>query len=178
MPATRNIDRVLSCVALAVAAATATCAAAADPAARLYFIRGMDRSDGMSVRIDPGAGTLRVTSDQFDARKCVDTTAALCFESGYMDFASPPAAGAETWVAGGETFVAAGTCRARLGSERITALRIVSEQRYGRFEFYYDATGNRLLGWRLDYAGLDGRPAHDVWMLEGVRRCRPVASED
>jgi hypothetical protein len=146
--------------------------------ARLYFLGGVDRNDGMSVSIDLGAGTLRVTSDQFDARKCADATAALCFESGYMDFASPPPAGAETWSAGGETFVAAGTCRARLGSERITALRIVSEQRYGRFEFYYDAAGNRLLGWRLDYVGLDGRPAHDVWMLKGVRRCRSVASED
>ncbi len=176
MPATRNIDRVLSCVALAVAAAAATCVAAADPAARLYFIRGMDRGDGMSVSIDPGAGTLRVTSDQFDAKKCADTRAALCFESGYMDFASPPADSAGTWTAGGETFSAAGTCRARVGGERITAMRIVSEQRHGRFEFYYDRAGDRLLGWRLDHVGLDGRPAQDLWMLKGVRRCRAIGS--
>lgn len=174
MSAARNLDRVPRCVALAVALATSS--AAADPAARLYFIRGTDRGDGMSVHLDPDAGVLRVTSDRFDARKCADTTSGLCFESGYMDFASPPAAGAETWSAGGETFVAAGTCRARVGGEQITALRIVSEQRYGRFEFYYDATGDRLLGWRLDHTGVDGRRAHDLWMLKGVPRCRPTKS--
>lgn len=170
MSAARNLDRVLCCVALALA----TSSVAADSPARLYFVGGADRGDGMSVHLDPDAGVLRVTSDRFDAARCAGTSSGLCFESGYMDFAAPPAAGAETWAGGGETFVAAGTCRARVDGERITALRIVSEQRYGRFEFYYDAAGGRLLGWRLDHVGLDGRPAHDVWMLKGVRRCRSV----
>jgi hypothetical protein len=157
---------------LLIAAVLPASAAAAERSYWRYVLNGLDRGDGMNVAIDLDNGYLLITSDHFDANRCVHVPAALCFESGYMDFASPPAVGAETWGAGGETFVAAGTCRARLGSERITALRIVSEQRYGRFEFYYDVTGDRLLGWRLDYAGLDGRPAHDVWMLKGVRRCR------
>lgn len=139
-----------------------------------YFIGGVDRGDAMSVDINIEAGYLLMLSELFDANRCVDVSSALCFESGYMDFASPPPGSAEVWAAGGETFTAAGTCRARVGGEQITALRIVSEQHQGRFEFYYDATGNRLLGWRVDYTLINGRLAHDVWMLKGVRRCRSV----
>lgn len=149
-------------------------AAAAERSFWRYVLNGIDRSDGMSVGIDLDNSYLLITSDRFDANRCAQTAAGLCFESGYMDFASPPPGSAETWTTGGETFIATGTCRARVGGERVTALRIASGQRYGRFEFYYDATGDRLLGWRVDYTDQDGRPAHDLWMLEGVRRCRPV----
>jgi hypothetical protein len=168
------LSRIPISLLLMAAVLSTSAAAAAERSYWRYVLNGLDRGDGMSVAIDLDNGYLLITSDHFDANRCVDVPAALCFESGYMDFASPPSAGAETWSAGGETFVAAGTCRARVDGERITALRIVSEQRYGRFEFYYDAAENRLLGWRLDHVGLDGRPAHDVWMLKGVRRCRPV----
>jgi hypothetical protein len=172
------LSRISISLLLMAAVLSTSAAAAAERSYWRYVLNGLDRGDGMSVAIDLDNGYLLITSDHFDANRCVDVPAALCFESGYMDFASPPPGGAETWAGGGETFTAAGTCRARLGSERITALRIVSEQHQGRFEFYYDATGNRLLGWRVDYTLIDGRPAHDVWMLKGVRRCRPVASED
>ncbi len=132
----------------------------------------------MSVHIDLHAGTLRVNSDQFDATRCAEARSALCFESGYMDFASPPPDGADRWVAAGRSFAVAGACRARVGGAQVAAMRIVSEQRHGRFEFYYDPVGERLLGWRLDYTGIDGRPAHDLWMLKGVRRCRPIRPAD
>lgn len=142
------------------------------PASRLYFLDGVDRGDGMTTDLAPDAGFLRVTSDRFDAGACADSEAALCFQSDYMVFSTPRPAGAKSWKSDGHAFADAGQCAVKAGRSRIPVRRIMSDQHYGRFEFYYDAAGNRLLGWSLSYKDEDGHPARDVWMLKGYSGCR------
>lgn len=145
--------------------------AAAGGGSYRYYPGGVDRQDGMSVNIDLQLGSLLITSDQFDAMACADQGQGPCFASDYMRFAPPPAAGAAQWRAHEADFAIVGTCTAKLAGVRVQATRIVSEQNDLRFEFYFDPAGKRLLGWRVDYRDHENKPAHDVWMMRGVRRC-------
>jgi hypothetical protein len=149
-------------------------AEAAGLGSSLYFLNGVDRHDGMSTDIDLDAGHLRIISDRFDATSCATTSVSLCFETDYMKFSAPPSGSAETWRLGGSDFVAAGLCLARSRGTRIAVSRIVSNQRHGRFEFYFDSSKNQLLGWRSDYTDVDGRLVHDLWMRKGFSKCRPM----
>jgi hypothetical protein len=148
--------------------------AAAGGGSHRYYPGGVDRQDGMSVNIDLQLGSLLITSDQFDATACADQGQGLCFASDYMRFVPPPAAGAAQWRAHEADFAIVGTCTAKLAGARVQATRIVSEQNDLRFEFYFDPAGKRLLGWRVDYRDENGKPSHDLWMTNGMRRCKPV----
>ena len=159
---------VAGCLAWSLAACATT---VVDPSLHRYFPGGVDRGDAMLAALDLENETLLIASDLLSVTRCSLDGAAICFASDYMHFASPPGE-AVSWSVGGWGFHATGDCPMRIAGERTTAMRIVSTQKYGRFAFYYDRVAGRLLGWRLDYADLDGKPAHDVWMLKGLRYAR------
>lgn len=141
---------------------------------QLYFIRGLDRGDGMTVNINLQAGYLLITSDLFDAIPCAEAGGRLCFSSGYMSFAAPPEDGVAQWSELGYQFVATGACTVSIARTRVQATRIVSQQNNIRFEFYFDTAAQRLLGWRADHRDHENKPAHDLWMAKGLKRCKPL----
>lgn len=136
----------------------------------MYYLDGLNRGDGMSSSIDLESGHMRVTSTLFDANACSDGR--LCFTSQYMTFAAPPTIGREEWAAAGHQFKLAGTCTSRSGEAAVVVTVIRSHQKYGDFEYRYDATRNVLLGWTLSYLNEDGSPAADIWQAEGWSVCR------
>ena len=161
MPRTRTLIGALLCSAMIPSAQ------GCEPS--MYYLEGIDRGDGMSTSIDLHSGHVRVTSTQFDATTCSSGT--LCFTSGYMTFASPPADGTPAWTAEGRQFTSAGQCTVAKAGASIEVRKIASSQEFGTFSFYFDPTRDALVGWTLRHADVEGDTAVDTWMASGWTAC-------
>lgn len=139
----------------------------------MYYLDGIDRSDGMSAQLSEKNESLRIASEGFTAKSCVSDSTPVCFANSYMVF-SYPGTDAETWRSDEYEFARIGIVIYR--NDRIAVIRSV--QRCRTFYFYFNRQSG-LIGWDLLYRSvIDGTPATDRWRRLNFGPLRWTQSND
>lgn len=134
------------------------------PQTSVFYPDGVNRHDGMSAVIDFEGERLSVAGDMFELKRCPEIEPGYCFYSDYMSFSAPPK-NERNWTAADIRYSLGAATVKRIGEKVVCAETILSKQKTGTFEFYFNR-GIGLIGWRIEYTSIDGQATSEEYALD------------